>query len=46
MKECPKCHGDGELYYRGWRNDPELDELVKCDECNGTGEIDEESGDE
>jgi hypothetical protein len=32
---CPRCNGDGQLYY----GDPESPEVAQCEECEGTGRL-------
>lgn len=42
MIECPDCKGFGERLIRGPLNDPELEEVVICERCDGEGEIEGE----
>jgi DnaJ-class molecular chaperone len=35
---CPVCHGDGEVTFnQSIRNDPQMEQTGRCDECRGTG---------
>ena len=34
-KKCPKCKGDGKVYFGG-----PLGMNATCDRCNGSGEVD------
>lgn len=50
MRECPQCHGSGEVHGFGYAtnpfsgvqvNDPQMEESAPCPRCDGEGVLDD-----
>ena len=40
---CPTCGGEGRIYKSRWGgNDPDVEDVGQCEECDGDGTVEEE----